>query len=240
VSNDLLSIGAFALLSGLSVTALRHYDDVGLLRPAFVDPSTGYRRYAPGQVRVGRLIGALRRVELPIEAVRTITADTNGDAARDALRRHRDDLAGRAHALSALVDIVDRYIDQGVPVSEPKTPRIVQVTINVSDLDATIAFYQAAFDAAFQEEIMSFQFGTWPSDEFFLLTVAHGRNDHGVHQGPTGASRFGLLVANVDATHQRALEAGAREIEEPYDAAWKPRGSSLLDPSGNRIDLSQG
>jgi DNA-binding transcriptional MerR regulator len=240
VSNDLLSIGGFALLSGLSVTALRHYDDVGLLRPAYVDPHTGYRRYASDQVHLGRLIGALRRVELPIDAVRTIIADAHGEAARDVLRRHRSDLAGRAHALSELIDVVDRYIDQGVPVSEPKTPRIVQVTINVSDLDAAIAFYQAAFDAVFQQEIMSFQFGTWPSDEFFLLSVAHEQNDHGVHQGPTGASRFGLLVANVDETHQRALEAGAREIEKPYDAAWKPRGSSLLDPSGNRIDLSQG
>jgi DNA-binding transcriptional MerR regulator len=240
VSNDLLGIGAFALMSGLSITALRHYDDVGLLQPAYVDPYTGYRRYASSQVRTGRLIGTLRRIELPIEAIRTMVADIGGEASRDALRRHRDDLAGRAHALSELVDIVEQYIDQGVRMSEPKTPRIVQVTINVTDLDAAIAFYQTAFDARFQEEIMSFQFGTWPSDEFFLLTVAHGPNTHGIHEGPTGASRFGLLVADVDATHQKALEAGAQEIDGPYDAPWKPRGSSLLDPSGNRIDLSQG
>jgi DNA-binding transcriptional MerR regulator len=43
-SGDLLSIGVFALVSGLSINALRHYDDLGLLRPAVVDPLTGYRR----------------------------------------------------------------------------------------------------------------------------------------------------------------------------------------------------
>jgi hypothetical protein len=39
VSQDkLLSIGSFGLLTGLSVTTLRHYDDADVLEPAFVDP----------------------------------------------------------------------------------------------------------------------------------------------------------------------------------------------------------
>jgi len=39
--DDLLSIGAFAVFTGLSINALRHYDEVGLLRPADVDKATG-------------------------------------------------------------------------------------------------------------------------------------------------------------------------------------------------------
>jgi len=238
MSDDLLGIGAFALLSGLSVTALRHYDDIELLRPASVDPHTGYRRYTTDQVRAARLIGTLRTVELPVEDVRAVVTDPETTA--DVLGRHRTRLADRAHALSALVEVVDRYIDRGVPVPEPTSPRIVQVTINVTDLDAAVAFYRAAFGATFQQEIMSFQFGTWPGDDFFLLTVAHGASDHGTHEGPTGTSRFGLLVGDLDATHRRALDAGAREIEAPYQVPWKPRSSAILDPSGNRIDLTQG
>ena len=41
--DDLLPIGRFARATRLSVKALRHYDELGLLRPAFVDPSSGYR-----------------------------------------------------------------------------------------------------------------------------------------------------------------------------------------------------
>lgn len=41
----MLTIGRFAQLSGLSVKALRHYDDMGLLAPAHVDPESGYRWY---------------------------------------------------------------------------------------------------------------------------------------------------------------------------------------------------
>jgi DNA-binding transcriptional MerR regulator len=44
--DDLLNIGAFALATGLSIPALRRYDEIGLLKPAQVDSDTGYRRYA--------------------------------------------------------------------------------------------------------------------------------------------------------------------------------------------------
>ena len=47
MSEELWSIGVFGLVTGLSVTALRHYDEVGVLRLASVDPVTGYRRYRP-------------------------------------------------------------------------------------------------------------------------------------------------------------------------------------------------
>ena len=40
-TKDLLPIGAFARLSGLTIKALRHYDEIGLLRPAEVDERTG-------------------------------------------------------------------------------------------------------------------------------------------------------------------------------------------------------
>lgn len=233
---NLLSIGAFALVTGLSINALRHYDEVGLLRPASVDPVTGYRRYEPVQVRQARMICALRHVDLPIDAVREVLADPADGTLRPVLLRHRAQLLRRARDLNQMVSVLDQYVEQGVTMSELKTPRIVQVTINVTDLAESIAFYQAAFEATFNEEISSFQFGAWPSDEFFLLTV----NQHGEAYGPAGTSRFGLLVGDIDAAHQRAIDAGAVEVEPPADKPWKPRSSCVADTSGNRIDLYQG
>ena len=67
MSDDhLLNIGAFSLLTGLSITALRHYDEIGLLHPATVDANTAYRRYALEQVATGRLIRALRDVSVKL------------------------------------------------------------------------------------------------------------------------------------------------------------------------------
>jgi len=62
---DLLVIGRFARLVGLSVGALRHYDELDLLRPAWVDPETGYRSYRRAQLESARTIVRLRDLEVP-------------------------------------------------------------------------------------------------------------------------------------------------------------------------------
>lgn len=49
-SGELVGVGAFAQLSGLTVETLRHYHQVGLLVPAEVDDRTGYRRYGLRQL----------------------------------------------------------------------------------------------------------------------------------------------------------------------------------------------
>ena len=53
--DDLLPIGRFAKATRLSVKALRHYDELGLLRPAAVDSDSGYRFYHPDQLEQARL-----------------------------------------------------------------------------------------------------------------------------------------------------------------------------------------
>ncbi len=62
-------IGEMARASGLSVSALRFYDGAGVLVPAAVDPATGYRRYADGQLRAARLVASLRRVGMPVAEI---------------------------------------------------------------------------------------------------------------------------------------------------------------------------
>ncbi|WP_030419724.1 MerR family transcriptional regulator [Streptomyces sp. SCSIO 75703] len=80
---DLLTIGAFARACGLSPKALRLYDSLGLLRPARVDPDTGYRYYAAGQLDRARLVVRLRRLGMPLAAVREVCALGPADAARE-------------------------------------------------------------------------------------------------------------------------------------------------------------
>lgn len=75
MANDLRGIGDVARVSGLSVSALRYYDAVGVLVPAEVDAATGYRRYADGQVHVARLIAGLRRVGMPVADIAQVVRD---------------------------------------------------------------------------------------------------------------------------------------------------------------------
>src|SRR3954447_16571025 len=77
-----LSIGDFSRMTYLSVKALRHYHDVGILEPAEIDPATGYRFYLPSQVGVAQMIRRLRDLGMPLDEVRTIMQAPD-DATRD-------------------------------------------------------------------------------------------------------------------------------------------------------------
>ncbi|MET9863022.1 MerR family transcriptional regulator [Streptomyces smyrnaeus] len=68
----MFTIGDFATHGRVSVRMLRHYDAVGLLRPARTDPNTGYRYYAAAQLsRLNRII-ALKELGFTLEQVREI------------------------------------------------------------------------------------------------------------------------------------------------------------------------
>ncbi|MFJ2183301.1 MerR family transcriptional regulator [Streptomyces anulatus] len=80
-SGELVTIGEFARLSRLSAKALRRYDELGLLRPALVDPVNGYRYYDPAQVEGARLVAWLRRIGMPLSRIGRIVALDAGAAA---------------------------------------------------------------------------------------------------------------------------------------------------------------
>ncbi|MFI6560964.1 MerR family transcriptional regulator [Streptomyces sp. NPDC050534] len=79
----MLTIGAFARASRLSAKALRLYDELELLRPARVDPHSGYRYYAVEQLERARLVAWLRRLGMPLARIREVCALGPADAARE-------------------------------------------------------------------------------------------------------------------------------------------------------------
>ena len=79
----LLTIGAFARASRLSPKALRLYDELGLLRPAEVDPASGYRFYDPAQLERARLVAWLRSLGMPLARIRLVCDADPGTAANE-------------------------------------------------------------------------------------------------------------------------------------------------------------
>jgi len=67
-----LTIGEFSKMTYLSVKALRHYHDVGLLEPAEIDASSGYRRYTAEQVATAQAIRRFRDLDMPLDQVRAV------------------------------------------------------------------------------------------------------------------------------------------------------------------------
>jgi DNA-binding transcriptional MerR regulator len=79
-----MTIGEFAGRTRLSPKALRLYDELGLVVPARVDPSSGYRLYAEDQVERARIVGLLRQVEMPLARI-AVVVGLDGPAASQAV-----------------------------------------------------------------------------------------------------------------------------------------------------------
>src|SRR5512138_1722678 len=109
--HDLVPIGRFSRLCRLTVKALRHYDEIGLLRPALVDERSGYRYYAVAQAADAERIRLLRDAGVPLDEVRSFLLAPDAAAARALLDAHRQRLhaeaAGIQGALAALEGLLD-------------------------------------------------------------------------------------------------------------------------------------
>jgi len=104
----MFTIGAFARLGLVSVRMLRHYDAVGLLRPAHVDAATGYRSYEADQLATLNRIIALKDLGFTLEQVGTILSErVSVEELHGMLRLRRAELAARIAADSAALTQVE-------------------------------------------------------------------------------------------------------------------------------------
>lgn len=149
-----MPIGTFARRCGLSVSALRFYDECDVLEPAEVDPATGYRSYDEFQIADATLIRRLRTLDVPVATIRDFLA-------APASVRHkvvRDHVAGLAEQLevaraeavalhraidavegvltmSVTADSLGRALDQVLPAAgiDPKRSVLQSVLIESRD-----------------------------------------------------------------------------------------------------------
>ncbi|QDP94694.1 MerR family transcriptional regulator [Microlunatus elymi] len=122
---SLLTIGAFARSVGLTPSALRFYDDAGLLAPATVDGRTGYRYYDDGQRQQAVLVRQMRELDVPLTTMRAVL-EAEPDQAEALLRTHAERLTERADRARAAVDeIVGALRGRGIEAADSATTFVV-------------------------------------------------------------------------------------------------------------------
>jgi DNA-binding transcriptional MerR regulator/effector-binding domain-containing protein len=98
-----LTVGDFSRATHLSVKTLHHYHQVGLLQPATVNPGTGYRYYAAGQIPAAQVIRRLRDLEMPVADVKAVLAAPDAPARNALIAAHLNRLeAGLAQTRAAV------------------------------------------------------------------------------------------------------------------------------------------
>lgn len=135
----MFSIGDFARHGRVSIRMLRHYDAIGLLRPAEVDPSTGYRSYEAGQLsRLNRIV-ALKDLGFTLHQVQDMIEDRiDPDELRGMLRLRRAELQAQIMTDTArltqvevrlrMIESEGRMPNDDVVVKEVAPVRVAELT----------------------------------------------------------------------------------------------------------------
>lgn len=142
----MFSIGDFARLGLVSTRMLRHYDAIGLLRPAHVDPGTGYRSYQAGQLaRLNRVV-ALKDLGFTLEQVRSILDEkVSTEELHGMVRLRRAQLEERIAADRARLLSVEARLRTIEREGHMKTDEVVLKSVapvRVAGLSARAASYE--------------------------------------------------------------------------------------------------
>ncbi len=109
----MIKIGNFSKLSQLSVKTLRYYDEIGLLKPAAVDPDTGYRCYAASQLSRLRRIQALKELGLSLQQIgMLLDGDLPSDQIIGMLRRKQVELQQEIQDTRTMLERVESRLRQ--------------------------------------------------------------------------------------------------------------------------------
>lgn len=105
-----ISIGYFSSKTGLSIRALRLYDEVGLLKPALVASHNKYRYYQPEQIELAKQIKAYRENEVPLGEIKLIL--DNPPTAKEKLAMHLERLRSRLLQQQSMIGQVEQLLAQ--------------------------------------------------------------------------------------------------------------------------------
>ncbi|MCA2218459.1 MerR family transcriptional regulator [Jidongwangia harbinensis] len=145
----MFTIGDFAHLGRVSVRMLRHYDAIGLIRPARVDKSSGYRYYAAAQLTLLNRVVALKDLGFTLEQVQTMIDDKVGTAElRGMLRLRRAQLAEQMAEDQARLARVDTRLRLIETEGHMDTADVVLTSVpalRVAELSAPCAGYDGPY-----------------------------------------------------------------------------------------------
>ena len=157
----MIKIGDFARLAQVSVVTLRHYDEIGLLKPAAVDPFTGYRYYSTAQLpRLNRIL-ALKELGFSLEQIaRTLAGGLTPEQLRGMLMLKRAEteqrLAEEQERLSRIearlkqIETEDRMPEYEVVLKTAPAMWVAACRVTIPTNDQVPGYLRPAYAAVYE------------------------------------------------------------------------------------------
>ena len=110
--NGLFRIGEVSKLFHVSISILRHYDKIGLLKPEYTDPDTGYRYYSTRQFECLNTIRYLRALDMPLEKISGFLQNRNIDSIHSLLIEQQREVKRRRQELALIEHTIEKRLQQ--------------------------------------------------------------------------------------------------------------------------------
>jgi len=244
----MFSIGEFARHGRVSIRMLRHYDSIGLLRPACVDPASGYRFYQAGQLPELNRIIALKELGFTLQQVQAILAEQVSAAElRGMLKLRRAEIQvqieaertrlARVKARLATIEDEARVLTDGVVVKHLAPVRVLELTGSAAgyEPEAITPVIQPLYCTVWQRMASADVIAAGPAIAYYQDDPAAGGGIvvHAAVPVAAGADReHGLLVADLP-----EVESAAAIIHHGSMDDVLPTGQGLarwIDANGYR------
>ena len=147
----LVTIGDFSRMTHLSVKALRHYHDVGLLEPSQVDLSSGYRLYDASQVPLAQVIRRFRDLGMPLEEVKAVLDAPDVDSRNQVVVAHLERMESQLSETQSTVASLRALLERPAsPVAVEYRSVPLMATLAISE-PVTVGELDAWWVGAFEE-----------------------------------------------------------------------------------------
>ncbi len=150
-----VTIGDFSRMTHLSIAALRHYHQVGLLLPSQIDPDSGYRFYAPEQVQIAQVIRRFKDLGMPLNEIKEVLDAPDAAARNQVIVAHMQRMESQLAATQSVVASLRSILEQSpAPISvayraASATPALaICEQVSFPGLDPWLSAAQHELDAA--------------------------------------------------------------------------------------------
>ena len=129
-------------MTSLSRKALRHYHDIGILEPAHIDPTTGYRFYDTSQVDNAHIIRRFRSLGMSIPDIKALLSTDDAGARTEIITSHLEQMEAALAQTRDTVGALRELLSPALPpadITVRHEPALavwsVSAIIDVSEID---------------------------------------------------------------------------------------------------------
>lgn len=109
--NNLFPIGEVSKLFHISVSSLRHYENIGLLKPEYVSPDSGYRYYGTEQFEVLNTIRYLRALDMPLSEIEDFLKNKDIKLIEEKLLQQKEIVLQKQQELKRIEQKIDHRLN---------------------------------------------------------------------------------------------------------------------------------